>query len=411
MLMGFTESAIHPSDEQMNDDLAAMLVMTTLGVGADRAIEAARRAKSDNELTAMLPLLQTQALNGRLRHHVKSQKLKIKGLRKQTAAAIGADDPHVEQLTRVTWKSALTTAFSVFLAYTIIGGLVDVDWATVGSTLSDARWGFVILGLFFATSTNWVDAVGISSATPKPVPVGITTLEQFSIDFVQLAVPSQAAQVATNARYFGKFGMNTITSITTGTITAMMSFGAQVLLLVVTILVGAGSIDLSELQGGGGAIRLVVMVIGILVGALILVLLVPKWRHSIWSKIKKPLSQMRTALGILKNPVITIKLFGTSLAVQLLYGAGFVMCVLAMGGSVSLGEALFINISVSMLAGLMPGGGAGVAEAGMAAGLTAVGVDNDVAFSAVLVYRMVSNYLPLTWGYASLRWLTKNDYL
>jgi uncharacterized membrane protein YbhN (UPF0104 family) len=120
---------------------------------------------------------------------------------------------------------------------------------------------------------------------------------------------------------------------------------------------------------------------------------------------------MRAALGVLKNPVIMIKLLGTSLGVQLLYGAGFLMCVLAMGGSVSLGEALFINISVSLLSGFMPGGGAGVAEAGMAAGLTAVGVDQDVALSGVLVYRIVSNYLPLTWGYLSLRWLRNHDYL
>jgi len=38
-------------------------------------------------------------------------------------------------------------------------------------------------------------------------------------------------------------------------------------------------------------------------------------------------------------------------------------------------------------------------------------VDSDVAVSAVLVYRLVSYYLPPLWGYLSLKWLTKHDYL
>jgi uncharacterized protein (TIRG00374 family) len=98
--------------------------------------------------------------------------------------------------------------------------------------------------------------------------------------------------------------------------------------------------------------------------------------------------------------------------IVLLYGAGFAMCVLAVGGSVSLGEAIFINVTVSLFAGLMPvPGGIGVSEAGMTAGLTAIGVDSDVAVSAVLVYRLISYYLPPLWGYVSLRWLTKHDYL
>ena len=45
------------------------------------------------------------------------------------------------------------------------------------------------------------------------------------------------------------------------------------------------------------------------------------------------------------------------------------------------------------------------------AGLTAIGVDPGTAVSAVLIYRIVSYYLPPVWGYVSPRWLTKHDYL
>ena len=53
----------------------------------------------------------------------------------------------------------------------------------------------------------------------------------------------------------------------------------------------------------------------------------------------------------------------------------------------------------------------GGVRAAMTAGLTAIGVDPDVAVSGVLIYRLVSYYLPPLWGYVSLRWLTNHDYL
>lgn len=75
-------------------------------------------------------------------------------------------------------------------------------------------------------------------------------------------------------------------------------------------------------------------------------------------------------------------------------------------------EAIFINVTVSLFAGLMPiPGGVGVSEAGLATGLTAVGVASDVAVGAVLAYRLVSSYLPSIWGWFSLKWLQQHDYL
>ena len=96
----------------------------------------------------------------------------------------------------------------------------------------------------------------------------------------------------------------------------------------------------------------------------------------------------------------------------MLYGAGFAASVFALGGSITLGEAIFINVIVSLVASISPvPGNAGAAEAGLTAGLTAIGVDADVAVSAVLVYRLVSTYLPPIWGYFCLNWLKSHDYL
>ena len=67
------------------------------------------------------------------------------------------------------------------------------------------------------------------------------------------------------------------------------------------------------------------------------------------------------AFKTIKSPKVALTALGSSIGTEVLYGAGFAMCVLAVGGNVSLGEAVVINVTVSLFAGLMPiPGGVGV---------------------------------------------------
>jgi uncharacterized membrane protein YbhN (UPF0104 family) len=66
----------------------------------------------------------------------------------------------------------------------------------------------------------------------------------------------------------------------------------------------------------------------------------------------------------------------------------------------------------SLLAGILPiPGGVGITEAILTAGLTAIGVDESAAFGIAVTYRVISAYLPPVWGWLSLQWLQRNDYL
>ncbi len=411
-LMGLNEAAINAADEQFHVDIAAMLVLTTTTVGADRAIAAARRAVGDESLTEMLPSLQTAACNAGLRRRVKQHKLKIGDVRKQTATALGIDVPEIEQLTRVTGKSVVMIGFIAFGAYTIIAGLADVGFGTIVDALADARWSLVILGLLLAAATNYTDSISVAAVAPKPLPIGVTTVEQLGIGFVNMAVPSPAGSIATNVRFFQKFGISAVAATTTGVITGFTGYAAQAIMITFTVLVGAGSIDLSAFQGGGDVIRLLLNAVVILAVAVGVAMIVPKWRHWTWKKVAGPARQMRDALSTLKNPRTALTALVGSIGTEVLYGSAFLCCVLAMGGSLTLGQAIFINITVSLVSAISPvPGNAGVAEAGLTASLAAVGVASGVAVPAVLVYRLVSTYLPPVWGYFCLRWLAKHDYL
>ena len=66
---------------------------------------------------------------------------------------------------------------------------------------------------------------------------------------------------------------------------------------------------------------------------------------------------------------------------------------------VDFADVVIINEVVALFAGLIPvPGGVGVTEGALTAGFVAVGVPEDIAFSAALCYRMCTFYLPPIWG-------------
>ena len=88
------------------------------------------------------------------------------------------------------------------------------------------------------------------------------------------------------------------------------------------------------------------------------------------------------------------------------------MFLLALGYSLGLGELMVIGISVMLLAGLMPvPGGIGVTEGALVFGMVGAGLDDEVAFAAMVLFRMATFYVPPIWGFLTMRWLQRNDYL
>jgi uncharacterized protein (TIRG00374 family) len=333
-------------------------------------------------------------------------------LRKRAAEVLGVDAPKVEPLQRVSLGKIAMLGFGAFAAYTLISGLADVGFDVILDALREASWPMLVGAVIAAALTNATDAVAIVALSPKPVPVGVTTMEQMAISFVNLAVPSSAGRLAVNARFFQKFGISPITSTSTSMIVSVVGFVAQLALLAITVLVGHQSVDLSSLQGGGKIVKLLVMAVVIGLAAVGVVALVPKLRAAAKSKLREPMAQLRNALKAVRDPWKVAHALAGSLGTEVLYAFGLLLCVEALGGSVTLGQAVFINITVSLFAGATPvPGGVGVAEAGLTAGLVSIGVASEIAVPAVILYRMASYYLPPIWGWVCMQWLDRHDFL
>ena len=117
-------------------------------------------------------------------------------------------------------------------------------------------------------------------------------------------------------------------------------------------------------------------------------------------------------MAVAKSRSKRVQLFAGNLATPLLFSLTLGAACHAYGVELSLGQLVTVNIAASVLASVVPvPGGVGIAEATLAAGLSAVGVPQSAAFAIALTHRLCRYYLPPVWGYLSLRWLTRNGYL
>jgi uncharacterized membrane protein YbhN (UPF0104 family) len=177
----------------------------------------------------------------------------------------------------------------------------------------------------------------------------------------------------------------------------------------VTVGFGMTTLDFSLDTGKvSGAAKLAVAAIVVAVIGVIVVMVVRKLREWVFHQLSLARDALR-GIGAINRWGL---LFGGNLLTQILFSLTLGLCVLAFGYHVSLVNLMAINVMTSFFAGLMPvPGGIGVSEAALTAGLVAAGVPQGPALSAVLVYRIVTYYLPPAWGFFTLRWLRNHEYL
>ena len=84
----------------------------------------------------------------------------------------------------------------------------------------------------------------------------------------------------------------------------------------------------------------------------------------------------------------------------------------AVGQHASFATLITVNTLAALIGSAVPvPGGAGVVEAGLIAGLTAAGVPGEQAVAAVLIQRFFTAYLPPVWGWFTLTWMRRGEYV
>jgi uncharacterized membrane protein YbhN (UPF0104 family)/tRNA A-37 threonylcarbamoyl transferase component Bud32 len=425
----FAGAAVAADDADIAADRAQVLVATALGVGPQRSASAALAALGPDALAQVLPLLQPAAVQRQTRHAIGDQDWDLDDLRKACAEVAGVEPPKLAQLRRVSLRSVGVVVLVGLVAYAIISAVADVGLANLIEEFKAADLGWLAVALALSPVVPMAKAFATLGASFRPLRFGPVLMLDYAIQFIALAVPSSAARLALDIRFFGRNGIDAGGAVSISAITSVCGFVVQILLIVMISLSGLASLEL----GGSDATTtastgdssssdgypLLVLTAALVVAGVIVILAVPKYRRAVTQAVPRyramlgsQASSATTALRVLRSPSRVGMVFAGKLGAQLLQAVILGLCLRAFGHHATMAELILVNSIADLLAGFMPvPGGMGVAEAAYTAGLVALGVPSAAAMSTAIAFRMVTYYLPPIWGAIAMRWLRQHSYL
>ncbi len=410
--LGFADlssATVAETVEDRRQDEAQALALLFVLTGEERAVAAARRALGDDGLLEVLRYLQEAALPGGARDALHAADVDVDDARDRIRTVLGAEKQPLIRLRRVSGGALLNLALLAIAAYTLIVAFGDVDLAAFWDAVTNASWWWLAFGLVMSQLARVPAAVSTTGSLEAPLPLGPLTALQFAICYVNLAIPSTAARVAINVRFFQRFGVVPATAMTAGVIDSVSGFVIQITIFVALFFTSDLDLGLStDTSTTSGAGTVVLIVIAVAVALVVVLVAVAPLRRRLVAMLR----QAASALRVLRSPSKLLRLFGGNVLNQVLFALAFAICAEAFGVHLPLSEFLLINTVVSLFAGLIPvPGGMGVTEAGLTFGLTTAGVPSDTAFAIALAYRFTCFYLPPVWGWFCYRWLVRRRYL
>jgi uncharacterized membrane protein YbhN (UPF0104 family) len=241
-----------------------------------------------------------------------------------------------------------------------------------------------------------------------------------------VTLPSTAARVGLEVRFFQRFGNDAGAAVSMGVIDSGSGFAVQLGLLLFVLVtdlpafttqVPGDTTPTSSDESSQSALLALLDVLAI-VSALVAPL-VPRSRRYVLGRIAQARTSVREQLAaargsfvVLRRPRKLAEMLGGNLVAQLLEAVVLGICLRAFGFEAAFSQLVHINTVVFLFGGLMPvPGNIRVAEAGYTLGLQAIGIPAEVAVSVAIAFRLVPFYLPPIWGGLALRWLKRHAYL
>ena len=393
---------IAASDLQLRLDLAQLLAELAALTGPDRAADMGQRKLGGDDLTGLLPLLQPVVLARSTRMYLRKHRHVLPELRTRLLTLDPGDGQAVPpvRLERVRPRSLITLVATILAIYLLTSELARVNLGTLLRT-ADPRWMLVALGL---SALSYAGAAWeLSGFVLEKLSFPRTVLAQLASSFVTLVTPAAVGGAALNVRYLQRRKIPPAVAVASVGASQVVAFVLHIVLLVIFVAItGARSHSLKPPTWAYWVLA------GLVVAALI-VLAVPRGRRLLRARVGPALGQVWPRLAaMVQRPAKLAEGIGGAL----LLSASYIFClaasVLAVGGHIALTSAAVVYLTGAALGSVVPTpGGLGAVEAALAAGLTATGMAAATAVSAVLLFRLLTFWLPVPVGWAAFNFLQR----
>jgi len=399
MLLDPGDGDVAASELQIRLDLAQLIAELALFVGPEKSAGLAVEKVGASELVAVLPLLQPVALARSTRKALRHRRDVLPTVRKVLLAAVPGSEVTPVQLERIRPRTLVTLVASVAAIYLLTGELARTS---PGSVLQSANWRWGAAALALSAVTYVGAALSLSGFVAERLKFPRTLLVQLAGSFVTLVTPAAVGGAALNVRYLQRRKIPAPVAVASVGVSQVVAFVLHILLLVVfAAIAGAGT---------NRPITPPTWAYFVLAGLVVLagvVLAVPAGRRLVRARLSPTFGQvLPRLLEIAQHPRKLAEGIGGALLLSLAYILCLAACVAAFGRSVPFAKIGFVYLTGSAIGSIIPTpGGLGAVEAALTAGLTAAGVPGPVAVSAVLLFRLLTFWLPVPFGWAALNFL------
>jgi glycosyltransferase 2 family protein len=410
-LRDFRSASAAAADGRLDGDLAAALAAMAVRVGAVRTAAAAGRVLDADTARGALVHLQRAELDPLTVRALHQQRDLLPRLRTAVASATGIEVPKLAEAKRISWVNLIFGIGTLIGVWAIIGVLADVSASL--DVIKGASWGWVALTFVLAQLPIAAEALALDSAVPGQLPYGRCLALETSNTFTAL-VGGDTAVFAVRVRFFQRQGYDATAAVSSGAIATTASWTAKGLLFLIALPFAAGNFHAPSSSGDRQTAVWIVLAVVLAAGiAIAVVTLVPRVRRLASSKVRPHLVNIwANVKTIAAEPRKITYIAAGSVLAQLLVAAALGAALHAVGQQASLATILVVMTTASIIGGAVPvPGGLGVVEAGLIAGLTAAGIPQDQAVAAVFIQRLFTAYLPPIWGWATLAWMRRREYV
>ncbi|NKY98753.1 flippase-like domain-containing protein [Nocardiopsis dassonvillei subsp. albirubida] len=406
LLTGLDRGGVAAPQLQVALDQAAMLTLLAMRVGTGRAVDSAVRALGVTATAAVLPFLQPPGLPYTLRRALRGDRGLLARLRERVVRIAPEAPSEPARLERMRPRTVVSVIVATVVGLVLLYQLTGVDFTAIGR--ADPGWTLAALAASVVCTLS--AAMILIGFVPAPLPWWRTVMVQYAGSFVRIAAPAGLGSLAINTRFATRQGVPTSLALSAVGLTQLVGFLVHVpLLLVCAYLTGTS-------YWTGFTPSPTVVVISIAGTAVVgVVLLLPRLRRALSARVRPYLrGVLPRLLDMLQSPSSLLLGFGGTLLIT----AAFVLClqfsVLAFadpGSRVSLVAVAVVFLAGNAIGSAAPTpGGLGAVEAALIGGLTTVaGVPAAVALPAVLLFRLLTFWLPVLPGWGAFSYLQRRE--
>ncbi|MFJ9586224.1 lysylphosphatidylglycerol synthase domain-containing protein [Streptomyces acidicola] len=313
------------------------------------------------------------------------------------------------RLERVKPRTLMSFIAGAIGAYFLLTQLAHIEF---GPLIENAEWGWVAAAAAFSALSYVAAAMSLLGFVPERVPFLRTVAAQVAGSFVKIVAPAAVGGVALNARFLQRSGVRPGLAVASVGASQLFGLGCHILMLL-----SFGYLTGTEKTPSLSPSRTVIA--GLLtVAVLVLVVTSVPWlRKFVVTRVRSLFAGVvPRMLDVLQRPQKLV----TGIGGMLLLTGCFVMCLdasIRAFGSENMPSLSIASVAVVFLAGNALGsaaptpGGVGAVEATLTVGLIAVGLPKEVAAPAVLLYRLLTLWLPVLPGWLAFNHLSRRGSL